>query len=644
MKKKLRLIVTVIFAFSLFGTSASFASIAAPTNVKVESVSQTNALTDAAKVEVSWDAVTGARGYVITATTAGEVPVQKTVTPGTTIRTVLEGLNGGVSYSFLVSSKDETGEYPAAAFDFMPKSVPNPPIAGKIVTGKGQVTLNWAAPSNNGGLAVSSFAITATGVSTTATSSETSKVITGLTAGSEYTFQIKAINALGSSVAASYSAATIPSRPAAPTGVSATVSGSTVSATWIAPTTTADAPVTGYTTHIYDSLGVEVTAKAGTATTTNYDFTGLSAGTYTVKVTASNLVGDSDLSAASTPQIVAVAGSLTTNKITLSPTTISDLQIDSSFALSAIADSGGTVSLSVAPTSVCSYSPITGSVVGISAGRCTITGTVDKSGNYDAGLASKDFYVVKISQNINFASISTQTMPGSINISVSSSSSLPVVVTASGGACSIVSRVVTFISAGVCTLTANASASSKYLAATPAVRYFQINPAPQPVITGGGVGTPPLPSPTPTPTPTPTVSTSPTSTPTTKATTTPTPSSAPTATHAATPTPIPSSTPVKTFQVVTTKPSSTLTLNSGNTTKALSLSKTVQVNFGTVKKGTAVVQTIKGPTGTFTLSSTKTKTTGAVKSPVLKFSKPGTYVLTITIGKTKKVITFKVTK
>jgi hypothetical protein len=44
------------------------------------------------------------------------------------------------------------------------------------------------------------------------------------------------------------------------------------------------------------------------------------------------------------------------------------------------------------------------------------------------------------------------------------------------------------------------------------------------------------------------------------------------------------------------------------------------------------------------VASTTAKTTGTYKTPAIKFSKAGTYVVTVTLGKVQKVITYKITK
>jgi len=75
------------------------------------------------------------------------------------------------------------------------------------------------------------------------------------------------------------------------------------------------------------------------------------------------------------------------------------------------------------------------------------------------------------------------------------------------------------------------------------------------------------------------------------------------------------------------------------------LKNSVQPSIPSVKKGTAVKVVIKGADGkSYTVASTTTKSKGTYKAPAIKFSKPGTYQVTVMIGKVKKVITYKITK
>lgn len=86
-------------------------------------------------------------------------------------------------------------------------------------------------------------------------------------------------------------------------------------------------------------------------------------------------------------------------------------------------------------------------------------------------------------------------------------------------------------------------------------------------------------------------------------------------------------------------------LNQSNATKTVQVRKnsTLVVALPNIPKGTLVKETIKGPDGkTFTIISGKANAKGVVKSPVLKFKKPGTYTITITAGKLKKVVSVRV--
>ena len=92
-------------------------------------------------------------------------------------------------------------------------------------------------------------------------------------------------------------------------------------------------------------------------------------------------------------------------------------------------------------------------------------------------------------------------------------------------------------------------------------------------------------------------------------------------------------------------PVKSLTLTGSKATISTSLKNAVQPSIPSVKKGTVVKVVIKGSDGkSYTVASTTTKSKGTYKAPAIKFSKPGTYQVTVMIGKIKKVITYKITK
>ena len=88
-----------------------------------------------------------------------------------------------------------------------------------------------------------------------------------------------------------------------------------------------------------------------------------------------------------------------------------------------------------------------------------------------------------------------------------------------------------------------------------------------------------------------------------------------------------------------------LTLTGSKATLATSLKTNVQASIPVVKKGTAIKVVVKGSDGnSYTVATTTAKTTGTYKTPAIKFAKPGTYQVTVLVGKVKKVITYKISK
>ena len=748
MKQLTRALLALTIAFVTLAPVTANA-VDTPTNVSVSNASLAGTANDAAQVNVSWTAVTGAVSYMVNAT-AGGTTVSKVVPGQSSSSYVFEGLTGGTSYSFTVLAKDKDNVESSAstAATFVAQSIPASPTVVSAVAGVGSVTLTWTAPANTGGLTLGDYKITATGVSTTAVNSATSKVISGLTAGSEYTFTIKSNNSLGDSTGANFSTATVPNVPGAPTSVTAVVSGTKITATWVAPASNGGSAITGYKAYLINSSGADVTSVDATGTTA--EFTSVAAGTYTVKVLGSNIVGDGVRSTASTSATISATSSLLANDPTLTPSTFSDLVIDATVGVTAVAPSGGTATITVSsnPSGACEYSA--GTITGIAAGTCTISASAESTATYDSGLTTKTFNVVKVPQTITFAEITTKTLPGPLTVSATATSALAVTFTASG-TCTAVGTSISFTGAGSCTVTASQAGSAKYAAATAIPRTFTITAAgggdsggggggggapkktavylqvvdpadttkiytksvcvevysktliPQFLATActdesgrinllvadgpltmrvfalgsGGVyreytgniasdaftlekseyypGTTryiiTLPSGSTAPTPTPTATPTPTPTPTPTATPTPTPTPTPSATPTPTPTPTPSASPTaakSTYYATTTstKNLSTVSAKSASTKATSKVGRSLKVSISTVgTKSVTVKSSIKDPSGkSYVLGSTSIAKNKAYSTPVIKFAKPGTYVMTIYIGTAKRVITVKVSK
>ena len=270
---------------------------AAPTNVVATNASPANAAVNAAKINLTWTAVAGAISYIATVSPAVAGVSAFVIAGQATAAYVFEGLTGGTSYSFTVKAKNNLGEDSLASSTatFVAQSIPGDATAvSAIATAAGQITLTWTAPTNLGGLTLDAYKITGNEgfESVTATNTSTTKVINGLRDGTSYTFTIQASNSLGDAAGDSFASALVATVPGAPTAVTASISGSTVSVGWSAPTNTGGTGSTigGYTAYLINNSGNDVASSAvdGLSTT----FSGVADGTYTVKVLATNIVGN----------------------------------------------------------------------------------------------------------------------------------------------------------------------------------------------------------------------------------------------------------------------------------------------------------------------------------------------------------------
>ena len=81
---------------------------------------------------------------------------------------------------------------------------PNSPTGVTATTGNAQAIINWTAPTNNGGSAITSYTVTSSPGGLTATTANgliTTATVTGLTNDTTYTFTVVATNIAGSSIA-----------------------------------------------------------------------------------------------------------------------------------------------------------------------------------------------------------------------------------------------------------------------------------------------------------------------------------------------------------------------------------------------------------------------------------------------------------
>ncbi|APV50826.1 hypothetical protein BWI17_14700 [Betaproteobacteria bacterium GR16-43] len=189
-------------AFLLFSMVAHAQQIERPTNVVATAGVGQATITFSPSV---WHGAQGPSGYEVFSTPAGGVDVTGRNTSTTH---VVKNLVAGQAYTFIVRVYDFGGTY--VNLSFPSNSVtptagpPEVPTNFTVVPGVGQATLTLTPPVNNGGAAITSYTATwspAHGVDTSAGTNATTRVITGLTNGVQYTFSVVATNPSGSSPA-----------------------------------------------------------------------------------------------------------------------------------------------------------------------------------------------------------------------------------------------------------------------------------------------------------------------------------------------------------------------------------------------------------------------------------------------------------
>ncbi len=263
------------------------------------------------------------------------------------------GLSAGTTRHYRVSAINSEG--PGAASNSASATTSTPivitaPAAPTSLTatadGATTINLSWTAPTNTGGAAITGYQIesspTGTGDSWTNLVDNTGLTTTtyahtGLSAGTTRHYRVSAINSEGpgaasNSASATTSTSTSVTAPAAPTSLTATADGATtIRLSWIAPTNTGGAAITGYQIEVSPNGTDDWTDLEGNtnSTATIYAHTGLSAGTtrhYRVSAINSEGPGAASNSASattSTPTVITAPAAPTSLTATADgPTTI----------------------------------------------------------------------------------------------------------------------------------------------------------------------------------------------------------------------------------------------------------------------------------------------------------------------------------
>ena len=332
MKKSLRIltILSVVASSILFVPSASADHEIPPTSVTATATGSTTA-----SVSFVMQSSYLSFGATYSSYTATSTPgsVQASITQAeisaSRIGTInVSGLTPGTSYTFRVTiSWDYGGGWSGTTLSSASNSItttssvsaPGAPTS-VTATSTGAITANvsFTAPASDGGAAITSYTATSSPGGITGSISQAGSgtiAMTGLTAGTAYTFTVRATNSAGTSAASSASnSITTVGTPGAPTSVVATATGKrSATVSFGAPASNNGSAVTSYTV---TSTPGGITQTLTQAIGGTFTFDGLQPGTaYTFAVTATNAIGTSAAatsnSITTTPLDVASMSSLT---------------------------------------------------------------------------------------------------------------------------------------------------------------------------------------------------------------------------------------------------------------------------------------------------------------------------------------------
>lgn len=185
------------------------------------------------------------------------------------------------------------GEIDLFAVRFLADGAPAQPAAPQARAGNASATITWQAP-DDGGSAITGYVVTATpGGRTCTTTGALTCTVTGLRNGTAYRFTVRAVNALGSSVASPQSSAVTPRTvPGAPRSLKAKAGSRQVTLTWSAPTSNGGAAITAYRVQSSTNGKTWKTETTKASTKGSYTVKSLKAGVkYSFRVAAINAAG-----------------------------------------------------------------------------------------------------------------------------------------------------------------------------------------------------------------------------------------------------------------------------------------------------------------------------------------------------------------
>jgi subtilisin family serine protease len=225
-------------------------------------------------------------------------------TPAAVTKAITDAASPNVVGSAGVDSPNKLAY--SASFVAAPATVPSVPLSLTTTPSSQSVALAWALPASDGGSAITDYKIeyklsnvTAWTVFARTASTTRTANITGLTNGTQYSFRVSAVNAVGTGTATTAVLATpvAPATLTSPLNLTGTVGRQSVALSWQQPSSIPVSAITDYIIESSVNAGTTwSTINDGVSANRTFTVTGLSAVAHSFRVKAVNSTGTSPAS------------------------------------------------------------------------------------------------------------------------------------------------------------------------------------------------------------------------------------------------------------------------------------------------------------------------------------------------------------
>ncbi|MCS4278148.1 autotransporter domain-containing protein [Stenotrophomonas rhizophila] len=413
-----------------------------------------------------------ASGSIVSVSASSGTSVNVNVGSITGSGTLKVNLNGATDIADAAGNTGVAAYSSGATHTVAMPAAPGAPVIGAATPGDAQVSVAFTSPADDGGSAITGYLVTASPGGTTAggNGSTTSPiVVTGLTNGTTYTFDVKAINATGTGAASGATNAVTPKGNQSITFGNPGTQTMGTSPSLSATATSGLVPVFSSSTG-----GVCTVSSGGTLTF-------VSAGVCTIDA---DQAGSPAWNAATTVTQTFTVNAVVPGAPTIGTATAGNTQATVTFTSPSFTGGSAITVYTVTAnpggvTATGAGSPVT--LTGLTNGVAyTFTVTASNAaGTGDASAASNSVMPAS-PQTITFNNPGTQNFGTTPTLTATSSAGAgyPVsFVSATTGVCTITSGgALTFLSAGTCTINADQGGDGRYLAAPQAGQSFTVAP------------------------------------------------------------------------------------------------------------------------------------------------------------------------